>query len=163
MVWWKAVSNTPACGTPAPKTFCALRMPITCGGLCSGASLDKSSMVRIISSVTRTLLLNFSPPCTTRWPMASISSLLATTAPSPSVIIFSMALKASAWVGSSSFSSKVLSFALCTRVPPSMPMRSHRPLHITVSVSMSSSWYFSEDDPQLITNTFIITPNPSHV
>jgi hypothetical protein len=38
---------------------------------------------------------------------------------------------------------------------PSMPMRSQMPLAATVSVSMSNSWYFKDELPALMTNTFI--------
>ena len=63
---------------------------------------------------------------------------------------------ASLWVGIAmsnlNFSSDLLPVWVST---PSMPMRSHRPFAITSPDSVSSSWYFSEELPALITNTFI--------
>ena len=40
----------------------------------------------------------------------------------------------------------------------SMPMRSHRPLQRTFSPSISISWYFRLEEPQLITRTFMEYP-----
>ena len=40
----------------------------------------------------------------------------------------------------------------------SMPMRSHRPLQRTFSPSISISWYFRLEEPQLITRIFMEYP-----
>ncbi|MNJ77347.1 hypothetical protein D3C77_748270 [compost metagenome] len=46
-------------------------MPLRLAGLCSGASWMLASMLARVSSVSRVDAKNFSPPCTTRWPMPS--------------------------------------------------------------------------------------------
>ena len=68
-------------------------------GLCSGASGLHSSMAAMTSSVMTTLLANFSPPWTTRWPTASISFMEATTPFCGSTSAFSTVWMASLWVG----------------------------------------------------------------
>ena len=45
MVWWKEVSNTATIGTLSPKTERHARIAAACGGLCSGPSSLRSSMV----------------------------------------------------------------------------------------------------------------------
>ena len=54
-------------------TFWQARMPVRLAGLWSGARGMQSSMALRTSSVMRTDRLKASPPCTTRWPTASIS------------------------------------------------------------------------------------------
>ena len=98
MVLWKAVSNTATMGM-LPNTLRAASMPRMPAGLCRGASGLSSRRVSMTSSVIRQLLLNFSPPCTTRWPMASISLTSLMHLPSPVVIFFTTSANASVWVG----------------------------------------------------------------
>ena len=61
--------------------------------------IEAARKVLMTSSVIRQLLLNFSPPCTTRWPMASISLTSLMHLPAPVVIFFTTSAKASVWVG----------------------------------------------------------------
>ena len=94
----KAVSNTATMGTPGITAWQAL-MPVMLAGLWRGARGLHSSMVAMTSSVMRTDLANFSPPCTTRWPTASISFMEPMTPLSASTRAFSTAWMASEWVG----------------------------------------------------------------
>ena len=50
---------------------------------------------------------------------------------------------------------------VCFIKDPSIPMRSTNPFAKTVSLSMSKSWYFKDELPQLMTKIFIATI-PSH-
>ena len=65
--------------------------------------------------------------------------------------------------------SKTISWPLTFWVSllPSMPMRSTRPLAMSFSPSMSTSWYFKEEEPALTIRIFIgrspyllLTPAP---
>ena len=87
--------------------------------------------------------------------MAVISLTSLMTLPSPVVIISTTLVKASAWVGKDVLTDQVPSISLWVMTLDSMPIRSHRPLHSSFSPSMSISWYFSEEEPQLITRTFM--------
>ena len=51
-------------------------------------------------------------------------------------------------------------FALWVSLPPEMPMRSQVPLAMTPSVSISMSWYLSEELPALMTKIFIFLITP---
>ena len=84
MVWWKAVSNTPTCGMSGSSAFTAFT-PLMLAGLCKGARSLHSAKAFMTSGVSSTLLLNFSPPCTMRWPTASSSFRFFNTAYSPVV------------------------------------------------------------------------------
>ena len=72
MVWWKAVSKTATCGTSG-RSVARRAVARTLGGLWSGARSKQSSIARSTSSSIRTEGVKRSPPCTTRWPTASIS------------------------------------------------------------------------------------------
>ena len=50
----------------------------------------------------------------------------------------------------------VLARLLVGQLDPSIPIRSQRPFAITFSFSISISWYFKEELPQLITKIFMI-------
>ena len=139
MVWWKVVSKTTTLGTFSPNTALALRRPCTWAMLCTGARGAISSILSMMASVTISDLVKNSAPCTTRWPMAEISLLSFTTAPSPLVIISTTFINASVWVGKGTSCSHSPPLALCVILLPSMPMRSHRPLHSTRSPSISMS------------------------
>ena len=78
MVWWKAVSNTPTMGVSG-ISFLQASIPIRFAGLCRGARSLHSSTAASTSRSSTTDWANFSPPCTTLWPTAPISSRLATT------------------------------------------------------------------------------------
>ena len=91
------------------------------------------------SSVIRQLALNFSPPWTTRWPMALISLISSMHLPSPVVIFFTTSAKASVWVGKIAGVVALWPLASWVIMLLSMPMRSHRPLHSTFSPSISIS------------------------
>ena len=154
MVWWKAVSNTPTIGTPGISSW-HTRIPIKFAGLWSGASSLHSSTFANTSSFNTTDWANFSPPCTTRCPTASISERLFTapvfgfTSASSTIWIPSL------WVG---IGASVISLswpASWYTNLPSIPILSQSPLASTASVSELISWYFKEELPQLITNTFI--------
>ena len=111
----------------------------------------------IVSSVTSTEFLNVSPPCSTRWPQAPISSREEIAPLSLSVSADRTAEIASVW----SFMLRVNSITLsvpstvCLKCVPSMPMRSTRPFALTDSSSMSMSWNFSEEEPALMTKIFM--------
>ena len=67
------------------------------GGLCNGAREAHSSNASITAGVINTESANFSPPCTTRWPTASISSIEEITPNSASTKISSKMRSASLW------------------------------------------------------------------
>ena len=133
-------------------------MPRMAAGLCRGASGLRSWMALTTSGVMRQLSLNFSPPWTTRWPMASISETLSMTLPAPVVIFFTTSVNASVWVGKMAGVVAFWPLASWVIMLLSMPMRSHRPLQRTFSPSISISWYFRLEEPQLITRTFMEYP-----
>ena len=98
IVWWNAVSNTPAIGTEGINSMQAL-IPMRFAGLWSGARSLHSSIPFNTSSVSTVELANFSPPCTTRCPTASISERLFK-APVLSLISVSKTIwTACLWVG----------------------------------------------------------------
>ncbi len=72
-----------------------------------------SSILSMMASVTISDLVKNSAPCTTRWPMAEISLLSFTTAPSPLVIISNDLHNASVWVGKGTSCFPLAAVALC--------------------------------------------------
>lgn len=58
MVWWKAVSKTPTCGSSG-KRLMAAWMPLRLAGLCSGASWMLASMPARVSSLSSVEAKNF--------------------------------------------------------------------------------------------------------
>ena len=130
MVWWKAVSNTATLGTPL-KICWQASMPPRLAGMCNGPNLTSFLHLAITLASTLTESLNTSAPCSTRWPMASMSLGLPRSA--------TTCLSASAWLAG-----------------PPAPMRSTRPLARRVWVVMSNSWYLSELEPEFTTSTFLI-------
>ena len=156
MVWWKAVSNTATCGTPgisSPHT----RIPIRFAGLCRGARSLHSSTAWITSSVITTEDANFSPPCTTRCPIAFTSFRLAI-APVFSLVRASRTIWMASLCGGMEASVISLSHpAFWYTSLPSIPILSQRPFARTSSVSELISWYFRDELPQLITNTFMFS------
>ena len=80
------------------------------------------------------------------------------TLPSPVVIFFTTSVNASVWVGKMAGVVALWPLASWVIMLLSMPMRSHRPLQRTFSPSISISWYFRLEEPQLITRTFMEYP-----
>ncbi|MEH3077935.1 MAG: hypothetical protein PGN11_14915 [Quadrisphaera sp.] len=138
MVAWKAVSNTATCGTSGSARLRA-EMAASCGGLCSGARAESSSMPRSTSSSTTVGSVYRVPPCTTRWPTPARPS---SPGPPRSAASASMTCdSAAAWSGTSS-----------------EPMRSTRPLASTSARPgpCSRSWYFRLEEPALTTRTLLM-------
>ena len=130
------------------------------GGLWRGAISTLSSIPFKTFSSIITDWAKSSPPCTTLWPTASISSsdLIA---PYSSFVRDSItSSRALLWscIGVSIvfFSFPIVS---CLILEPSIPILSTKPFAINSSVSISMSWYFREEDPQLITNIFMFPPH----
>ncbi len=78
-------------GTSLPMTAVQALMPVMLAGLWRGARGMHSSRAFMTSSVMRTDLAKASPPCTTRWPTASISFMEPITPLSLSTRAFSTA------------------------------------------------------------------------
>ena len=132
-------------------------MPNRLGGLCKGAISQQALMPCNTSPVISTLSAKRSPPCTTRWPTASISDISFITPYSLWVKALRTILMPTTWSGISSFKSMVyFPTGVCFKVDPSMPMRSTSPLAITFSPSILISWYLMEELPQFTTNTITI-------
>ena len=73
-MWWNAVSHTTTFFRFGATSIIA-STPIIAPGLCNGASEIISSRPLKSSFVTKVGFTNNSPPCTTLWPIAYISSI----------------------------------------------------------------------------------------
>ena len=114
-----------------------------------------SLMVLITSSVINTEELNFSPPCTTLCPTASISSKFLITPYSGWVNCLN-----TNWIPSSWFftSCSILCFSpltVCVKKESDNPIFSKYPFAIKFSFSISINWYLMDELPQFTTKTFI--------
>ncbi len=160
MVEWKAVSKTATCGTSGNAAMADSR-PATVAGLCSGASGISSRMTSMTSAVTIVGSLNWSAPWTARWPTPA-SSPTSDTAPVRSKAAVS-AWNASPWSAivavevdsTRSASAPPRMRVRCVTGDSSSPIRSTSPVAQTTSDSVSTSWYFSDDEPAFTTRTII--------
>ena len=134
--------------------FWQARMPRILAGLCSGANALHSSISLITFSSINTDEENFSPPCTTRWPMASISSRDFSIPCSGATKASRTVFIATEWSGMSTDFSSFSPFTLIEKIPSS-PILSHWPEALTSSDSESISWYFKDELPQFTTRIFI--------
>ena len=156
MVWWNAVSNTATIGVSGISPWQA-SIPIIFGGLWSGAKSIQSLIASITLSSIITELAKFSPPWTTLWPTAPISSIDFKAPWSGWTRAFNTNSKAFLWsdIGSSIITSS-LPVASCFTLEPSIPILSTNPFASTPSFSIFINWYLSEELPQFITSIFIL-------
>ena len=152
IVWWNAVSNVIVFGFPGIKFWHAL-IPINAAGLCDGANSNVDCNSSITSSVTSTDSLKF-PPCAILCPIALISSNEDIAGYSGFNNCLIEKSKASLWFDTGCCNTIFSPFILCVRNDAS-PILSYLPEQITDSSSMFINWYFNDELPQLITNTFI--------
>jgi hypothetical protein len=131
-VAWKAVSKTATCGASGTSSL-ATSIPVRFGGLCSGASGISSLIAAVTASSMSVEARNLVPPCTTRCPTAAMSrgSVPRSAAADRS---------AAAWSAAP---------------PPGSPIRSIVPPRRAAGSARSTSWYFSDDEPQLSTRILV--------
>lgn len=154
IVVWKAVSKTATCGRSGRRAR-AVRMPVMFAGLCSGATGTRRSISFSTSSSITTGSVNRSPPCTTRWPIAASCG---ESRPSPSAASScAAAFSAASWSAIGPIRSRCSApppvSGVCTRREVSSPIRSTSPTASRVRSLMSSSWYFTDEEPELRTST----------
>ena len=156
MVWWKAVSNTPICGTSGRIADIAFT-PFRLAGLWSGARSLQAVKAASTSGVSRTDSLNFSPPCTIRWPTALISSKDLMAPYSEFVKVFR--INSTPTVCSGIFFSRIFFSPLGKvnfRKESFKPIFSIPPWAITSFRSISNNLYLMDELPQFNTKIFIL-------
>mmetsp|Transcript_2840 Transcript_2840/g.7526 ORF Transcript_2840/g.7526 Transcript_2840/m.7526 type:complete len:264 (-) Transcript_2840:4-795(-) len=139
-------------------------MPCRLGGLCSGASVQASSMAASTSSSMTPAVLKRLPPCTTRWPTHWMSEGSVTTAVRPSVSILITHCSASACVLNSASTTVSTKSVLYLAAPRSWPMRSTMPLatsRLVVRDSTRKKPYLRLLLPALSTSTCTAAGPPS--
>ena len=148
------MSKTATWGTPG-STCSHPRMPCNAPGLWSGAKGDNFSISANACSSSFTGWEYFSPPCTMRWPTASISEICFRQPPFAGSVSAPHAKRTAAvWSGASQglcFSEKPSVEKVKSALP--MPMRSTWPLANIFSLSISKSMNFSDELPALTTRT----------
>ena len=123
-------------------------------GLCSGATGTSRSISLSTASSITVGSVNFSPPCTTRCPIAASSG---ESRPSPSAASSAAtAFSAASWSAiapSVSRLSPPAASGVWARREVSSPIRSTRPTASRVPSFMSISWYLTDEEPELRTRT----------
>ena len=160
MVWWNAVSKTATWGVPG-MIFSIASIPFRLAGLWSGANGVHSLTFSNSSLVMSTLEANFSAPCTTRWPTASMSLKFFRQPYLASVRVSRMKAMPTVWSGMA-FSRITFSpfLSVNLRNESGRPTFSMPPCAITSPEVMSKSLYLMELLPQFNTNVFIILRSP---
>ncbi len=155
MDWKNEVSNTATMGLPGIWVRQA-SMPMSAALLCRGANSANSSILAMTSSSMTTERSKYLPPCTTRCPMASMSSRESMALFGPEVSASSTTAMAALWSSMGSSMTSSLSSMPCLWKASAEPTRSQMPLASTSWVSTLTSWYFSDEEPALITRTFTV-------
>ena len=134
-------------------------IPSSPAGLWRGASEAHFSIPSLTLWSMMQLWVKYSPPCTTLWPTASISSRERRTPCSGSTSSPSTSFIPSVWSATGLWI-LCLSFpgTECVISPSSIPILSTRPLasrECSLSLLISSTWYLIEELPQFKTSIII--------
>jgi hypothetical protein len=153
----KAVSKTATCGIEGNSSRAA-SMPSTAAGLCSGASAPRSAIWSRTQESMSFGAEKRAPPCTTRWPTATT---FASSRESPAASNSSITTRmATTWSGTSPVYGWVIEPVSSRASPPSSPIRSTMPEANTSSATGSSSWNFSDEEPEFSTSTVAASGTP---